>query len=341
MKLKKILKIMALVLISLFLVFALFFFWATTGTTPKEKLAEIITFPVAQKPEPGQETFTIMTYNIGYLSGMSNNLPIREDKVFFTKNINTFLDRLKETQPDFIAFQEIDYHSHRSYYIDQLSTIAREAGYSHAARAVNWDKRYVPFPYWPPRVHFGRTLSGQAVLSRWPIDWAERRVLVKPSDQPFYYNAFYLDRLMQLVRVTINGRELMIINIHLDAYSQNTRQQQALTVLTAYRSYKESYPVLLLGDFNSTPPEAPVKKGFADEPGTDYTNDGTIEMFLSEADLRPAFPSAEAFTFPTVKPDRKLDYIFYDPRKIKVVEAGIPGIDSSDHLPLFIKFIFL
>lgn len=332
---------MAIILLSLFLALALFYFWATSGTLPEEDLAAVLTYPVSQEPQADQETFTFMTYNIGYLSGMTNNLPIKEDKAFFEKNMTTFLETLAKTKPDFIAFQEIDYNSSRSYNIDQLSTIAHKAGYGHAAKAVNWDKHYVPFPYWPPSVHFGRTLSGQAVLSRWPIASAERHVLARISDKPFYYNAFYLDRLMQVVKLTAAGHELILINLHLEAYSPDTRQKQIKTVLTTYRKYKNDYPVLVVGDFNCTPPGAPHKNGFADEPETDYTNDRTIEMMLAEPDLRPAFPSADAFTFPTAKPDRKLDYIFYDHRKIKVMKTDIPHLDSSDHLPLVIKFIFL
>lgn len=332
---------MALILLSLFLVLALFYFWATSGTLSKEDLATVLTLPVSQEPQEEQETFAIMTYNIGYLSGMTNNLPIKEDKAFFEKNMTTFLETLAKTKPDFIAFQEIDYNSSRSYNTDQLGTIARAAGYGHAAKAVNWDKRYVPFPYWPPKVHFGRTLSGQAVLSRWPIVSAQRHVLARILGRPFYYNAFYLDRLMQVVKVIAAGQELILINVHLEAYSPDTRQKQAETVLKTFRKYKDDFPVLVVGDFNCTPPGAPHKNGFADEPETDYTNDRTIQMILAEPDLRPAFPSADAFTFPTAKPDRKLDYIFYDHRKIKVVEVDMPGLDSSDHLPLVIKFIFL
>jgi len=43
--------------------------------------------------------------------------------------------------------------------------------------------------------------------------------------------------------------------------------------------------VLLLGDFNSIPLDAPQKKDFPDEPVTDFTNDKTVQFFLEDPGL--------------------------------------------------------
>jgi len=341
-KLKIALTVVTILLLVAILAFVVFYFWATSGTLPEEKLSEIITYSnsPAKTPEDkgDKEIFTVMTYNIGYLSGMLNNRPVRADKTFFEKNMAAFLHVLNDVQPDFIGFQEIDFHSHRSYYIDQLRTIAENAGYPYAAKAINWDKRYVPFPYWPPSVHFGRMLSGQAVLSRYPILSAKRVVLQKAATKPFYYNAFYLDRLVQVVKIKTGSKELIILNVHLEAFSKNTREKQVNVVLDIYRSYKNNYPVLVIGDFNCVPPTAPKKNNFSDEPETDFTGDQTIRFFLDEPGLEISSP--ERFTFPADKPNRKLDYIFYSRDKIDLIEAFIPESAGSDHLPLVIRFSF-
>lgn len=331
------LTILAILLFVLILAFVIFYFWASSGTQPRDKLSEIITYTDTPESPGTQEIFTVMTYNIGYLSGMTNNQPVkRPEKAFFDKNMEAFLHLLEEIQPDVIGVQEIDFHSQRSHYVNQLETIAEKAGYPYAAKAINWDKRYVPFPYWPPSVHFGRVLAGQAVLSRWPILSTERVVLPKPKSKPFYYNAFYLDRLIQVVKIKIGSRNLIILNAHLDDMDQETRENQAKRLLNIYRSYKDDYPVLLVGDFNSVPPDAPQKKDFPDEPETDFRNDRTIQFFLEEPGLKAA--DITTFTFPTDSPTRKLDYIFYTHDKIELIKVFVPNLDSSDHLPTVTQF---
>jgi len=332
-------KIIVILFFILVLLLVVFYFWAGSSTLPEEKLAEIIVFSDKTAISPvKQEVFTVMSYNIGYLSGMTNNLPMKPGKPLFEKNMETFLQLVKEVQPDFIGFQEIDFHSRRSHYINQLRTIAEKSDYTCAAKAINWDKRYVPFPYWPPSIHFGRMLSGQAVLSRRPILSAKRIVLQKPKNQPFYYNTFYLDRLVQVVTVKIDSKDLIILNVHLEAFEQETRETQAKRVLNIYRSLKDDYPVLLMGDFNCVPPDAARKKNFLDEPGTDFSNDKTIEVFFKEKSLSRASP---AFTYPADKPNRKLDYIFYNHDKIKLIHAFVPKINSSDHLPVVMQFALM
>jgi endonuclease/exonuclease/phosphatase family metal-dependent hydrolase len=335
--LKMSLTILAILLFVLILAFVIFYFWASSGTQPRDKLSKLITYADTPEPPQTQEIFTVMTYNMGYLSGMTNNQPVqRPGKAFFDKNMETFLQLLEATQPDIIGIQEIDFHSQRSHYVNQLGTIAKKAGYPYAAKAINWDKRYLPFPYWPPSVHFGRVLSGQAVLSRWPILSTERIVLSKPKSKPFFYNAFYLGRLIQVAKIKIDSRKLIILNVHLDDMDRETREEQAKRLLNIYRSYKDDYPVLLLGDFNSVPPDAPQKKDFQDEPEMDFRNDRTIVLFLEEPGLKAA--DITGFTFPTANPTRKLDYIFYTHDKIELIKVFIPNIASSDHLPTAMQF---
>ncbi len=331
------LTIPAILLFFLILAFVIFYFWASSGTQPRDKLSEIITYTDTPGPRQTQEIFSVMTYNTGYLSGMTNNRPVkRPGKAFFDKNMESFLQLLEKIQPDVIGLQEIDFHSQRSYYVNQLETIARKAGYPYAAKAINWDKRYLPFPYWPPSVHFGRVLSGQAVLSRWPILSTERIVLSKPKSKPFFYNAFYLDRLIQVVKIKIGSRDLIILNVHLDDIDRETREDQARKLLNIYHSFKDDYPVLLMGDFNSIPPDAPQKKDFPDEPGMDFRNDRTIGFFLEDPGLKAA--DITGFTFPADSPTRKLDYIFYTHDKIELIKVFVPGIAGSDHLSTVMQF---
>jgi len=300
------------------------FFWARSGRLPDEALAQ--TKRYAAPDTTVGDTLTVTTYNLGYLSGMTNNEPVVRSDSFLAANLDQALRLLRRADPDLIGFQEIDYGAARSGYVQQLDTIATELGFPAATQAVNWDVRYLPFPYGRPAVHFGRTVSGQAVLSRYPIRRHHRHVLARPP-QSFVRDAFYLDRLAQVGVVAVGGRPLAVVNVHLEAFDAGTRRRQARTVNRLYdRLTATSLPVLLLGDFNSPLPDSVGSTGRA------------VELLLADTDLRPVFPDSSGRplpgTYPADAPTRAIDHIFYSPTHFAVadrrVQCGAPS-PPSDH----------
>ena len=302
----------------------LFFFWARSGPLPDEALAQ--TKQYAAPDTTAGDTLTVTTYNVGYLSGMTNNEPVVRSDSFLAANLDRALGLLRRADPDLIAFQEIDYGAARSGYVQQLDTIAAQLGFAAAAQAVNWDVRYLPFPYGRPAVHFGRTVSGQAVLSRYPIRQHHRHVLARPP-QSFVRDAFYLDRLAQVAVVDLGGRPLAVVNVHLEAFHTPTRERQARTVNRLYdRLAATGLPVLLLGDFNSSLPDPTGSAGRA------------VERLLADTDLRPVYPDTSdrppPGTYPADAPTRAIDHVFYPPDRLAVVDRQIQcGAPSppSDH----------
>lgn len=337
MKIKILIAAVSLVVICA--VITIFFFWAGSSSCTPAQWSSIYHYPGESFRTDCTGLIRIMTYNIGYLSGMTNNLPVREDQYFFTRNMAAFQTYLVDHPVDIAVFQEIDFNSHRSYRIDQLETIARESGFPEAARVVNWDKRYVPFPYWPPSVHFGPILSGQGAVSRFVISSQRRVQLHEPDNMLFFKRKFYLQRLAQVLRLKVGGRELVVINVHLEAFDQDTRLKQARQVLELCREFRDNGPLIVLGDFNCVPPDAPQKTGFKDEPGIDYHGDDTVRLFLDETWLASALTGVA--TFPSQRPDRQLDYIFYTPRWISRRSAFRVPLKSSDHLPIVMEFSLL
>lgn len=194
----KVIKVFANFLIVFVLAFVVFYFWARSPVYSESEYSNIIQF----SDDSGlgiKDTFSVVTYNIGYLSGMTNNQPVDRPLGLLEDNLGRAVQLLRAKKPDIVAFQEIDFNSQRTYYINQLEQLALHAGYHIGAEVVNWDKHYVPFPYWPISCNFGRMLSGQAVMSRSSILSNTRIVLPKPASNPFYYNDFYIDRLAQVV----------------------------------------------------------------------------------------------------------------------------------------------
>ncbi len=320
-------------LLPLLLLLLVFYWWAQQGQLDPGQLH------VEKDLEEGfrsdTDTFSIMTFNIGYLSGMTNNMPVKPEKSLFDNNLSKARELIKKWQPDIIGFQEIDIASRRSYNVNQVTGLSQ--GYFHAITSINWDKKYVPFPYWPPTIHFGEMRSAQALLSKFQVRRSERIVLTGPKSAPFYYRAFYLDRLLQVLETSVDGRSLIVLNVHLEAFDQETRELQAREVLEVVEQYIETTPLILIGDFNARPPYA----------SETVTNEETIKMFLEHPLLDVAVDietylarESEHFTFDTSEPYEKLDYIFYSNQSIQPVEVHTlsEAGQISDHYPVFMKF---
>ena len=214
---KKILVILLLLVLS----FVAFYFWGSSNNWDIEKYNQIKGF--TDKPFSTSDTLSVMTYNIGWLSGMTNNLPVDRDEDLYAKNLKDALVVLKKYKPTIIGFQEIDVFAKRSFYYNQPDSLGIYLEYLNGGLAVNWDKKYVPFPYWPLKFHFGKLISGQYVMSDLEILNNEYVVLPKPINAPFYYKAFYLDRLIQKTWLKTNKGDLLVMNVHLEAFDQETR----------------------------------------------------------------------------------------------------------------------
>ncbi|QNM84478.1 endonuclease/exonuclease/phosphatase family protein [Polaribacter pectinis] len=321
---KRFIKVIFRLLLLLVFAFVIFFFWASSSTLDEKEYSKLMTNQFENSID-NDSVFSIVTYNIGYLSGMTNNRPIPKPKELFDTNLEQVLAETKKVNPDIVAFQEIDYNASRSYNVNQQNEIAK-LGFNYVAQAVNWDETYVPFPYWPPSMHFGKVVSGQSIISKYPLKKHQRIVLERVADAPFYRDALYLERLAQVVKVILNGREVVLINVHLEAFDKPTRVNQFEAVLKIFNKYKEDYPTILLGDFNSRARdlEAIIQKMF-------LMNDVGNAAFNKENPKN---------TFNTRNPFKRIDYIFYTKNSIEYISGKVlvEFGESSDHLPVEMSF---
>ncbi|WP_299162365.1 endonuclease/exonuclease/phosphatase family protein [uncultured Tenacibaculum sp.] len=321
---KNIIRILLRLLVLVLVLFAVFFFWASSSTMDAKEYSKLI---VNNYPEnlDKDSVYSIVTYNIGYLSGMTNNLPIAKPKELFENNLKKVEKELKKVNPDIIAFQEIDYNASRSYEVNQEEEFSK-LGYNNIARGVNWDERYLPYPYWPPSMHFGKVVSGQSILSKYELKDYERIVLERVPDSPFYRDALYLDRLVQVVKVVFEGKEVVVINIHLEAFDKPTRVRQFDYVLNVFKRYKENYPTILLGDFNSKArdQEAVIQKMF--------TMEGVGNAAFNIQNPKNTFDTKDLY--------ERIDYIFYTEKSIEYVGGNVLNDfgQASDHLPIEMQF---
>lgn len=322
----------------IFVFLTAFYFWAKQSVLSPNEYALKYTFN-QRAPLSLPDTFSVMTFNIGYLSGMTNNLPMERELLFLHNNLLAFSGLLKDYKPEILAMQEIDFASKRSNYVNQFEEIASLNHYAYGAKVINWDKKYVPFPYWPFSQHFGEMQSGQALLSQAKIGSHKRIVLPKPQSNPFYYDAFYLDRLAQVLWIDA-GREdsMLLINVHFEAWDVPAREEQAHIISMLYKQYNKEYPIILCGDFNAQPP-------FSEK-----TQEKTIDILLSNPNIQMAIADSiyrknihSYYTFNSENPYMKIDYIFYNPSHLKLLEADVlrESGQISDHIPVWARFCFV
>ena len=153
---------------------------------------------------------------------------------------------------------------------------------------------------------------GMAILSRHPLR-SVNPVRLPGGNEP---------RIALAVEVMLPGGEtIMAVNVHFDwVRDDGFRFAQASALAEWLRELE--MPYVLLGDFN-------------DQPGS-----RTLDLFHALAG-EAAKPTEERFTFPSVEPDREIDFIFAAPRtRWRIGEARV--IDeqvASDHRPVVAELV--
>ena len=275
---------------------------------------------------------TVLTWNTSYFYGTGSEGPGYKTRSQgdYQSRLNQAILLVKELNADLIFLQEVDFHSKRSYYVNQARQMAEELGY-HWIELSSWNNRYVPFPYWPFSNQFKRVDNGGAILSRFPLKKIEGFLFDHPRSKPWWYNHFYPYRYMMSAEISLgNRRRLRVINTHLEAFDQKARLKQIEKIVKYLRSLPGPY--LLAGDFNMLPVGSDKDHGFINYPDDDYRGDKSFSVLTEPLGISPQ--SLEK-TFPSDHPDRKLDYIF---TSVKASDCRVVKTTLSDHLPLLCEF---
>jgi len=327
-------------LLALPVLFGLFLLWALSpavspGKFPPEGIFQGTAPEAAPAAEKGR-SLKIVSYNIGYASGDKNNLPLPLTREEVEKNLKDMAEALSKLNPDLVLLQEVDFRSARTFGINQMEFLSRALGLPYGAYVVTWNKRYLPWPYWPPRAQFGRLVSGQAVLSRFPIEKQELLRFPKPASNPFWYNWFYLDRIAQKLILTRDGQPLAVFNVHLEAFDPKSRggQAEALGLWVKEEATQEKW---VGGDFNSI---SKLRADLTEEEKKALEDRGeALRIFMDLTGLSNAEDGNEVLTMPSWNPVKKIDHIFYDASRFRMMKMGtVPGLVASDHLPVWAEF---
>ncbi|QNL45384.1 endonuclease/exonuclease/phosphatase family protein [Oscillibacter hominis] len=200
--------------------------------------------------------YKIVSYNVGfgaysadYSFFMDGGRESRaRSKEAVEENIGGALEAVASQNPQFVLFQEVDIGSTRSYQADERAMIQeRMAGYG-GVFAQNYDS---PYLFWPLNEPHGKSRSGMLTLSAYRIGESRRRSL--PVEEGLW-KFLDLDRCYSVSRLPVdNGRELVLINAHLSAYTKDGSIADAqLRQLAAQmlEEYQKGNYVICGGDFN-------------------------------------------------------------------------------------------
>ncbi len=322
--------IILLIFFSIFLGYALL--PAVSETTLPE--SGLLTFNI--NPLPDDEEFKVVTYNIGYASRLKNNRePVSRKEV--ETNLKDMARALLPLNVDVICLQEVDFRAERTYNINQLEYLAEELHLPYTAYVILWNKRYIPWPYWPPSYHFGRVVSGQAILSRYRITDHTLHRFNKPKEHPFWYNWFYLERVTQGIHFSLNGKSVALWNVHLEAKQELTRKIQ--TEILAHEVIKNRREIVIVaGDFNSA--SSFQENEFAASERVSLKNSRNfLESFSQTTGLKNAEGQEPLYSYSSARPIKKIDHIFFNNGLILKNVENLQ-LTASDHLPLFASLKF-
>lgn len=222
-------------------------------------------------------------------------------------NLGRVAALVRETRADVVLLQEVDRLTTRSGNVDQLRELERGTGY-HGA--------------------FGRTLDyqggeyGIALLSRWPI---VHDTLVPLRIDPPQQRAggSYEPRGMLAARVAMPGRELRVINTHLDASrDDHYRRQEVAQVAAQLDSIAGLAGGLAIagGDFNAEPGTATHRA---------MTAEGVRDAWAACGD------GGSGYSFPASAPVKRIDYLFIA-NAAECASARVLVTEASDHRPLLV-----
>jgi endonuclease/exonuclease/phosphatase family metal-dependent hydrolase len=204
--------------------------------------------------------FRVLSWNIGYASldaaqdfFMDGGKRVRPSSDQVVKaNLRGIWDFLSAGDYDIVQIQEADTASRRSWYVDQAGSLT-DAFKGSAAFAYNFFAPLVPYPV-PEFI--GQVSSGLLTLNKFPVSRAERISLPNPFRWPV--RTANLKRCLLVERLPVRGsdRELVLVNLHLEAYDDSGGREAQTRALMEFliAEYEKGNYCIAGGDFNQTFP---------------------------------------------------------------------------------------
>lgn len=266
-----------------------------------------------------------------------------ESKEAVQNNMNGIKAAIETLNPDILFLQEIDRGSSRSRMADEYAQMKTHFSAYQASYANNYKVAYVPYPM-PP---LGKVVSGVATFSAFAVSDAQRIQLPVPFSWPV--STINLKRCLLVSRVPIENsdKELVLVNLHLEAYDDGEgkiAQTAMLAKLLSEEAEKGNY-VIAGGDFNqifSTTDDSkfPTKEGNWKASAIDVAQFPGEWQFLMDESV----PSCRLLDMPYKGADHETfqyylidGFIVSENVTVALLETQDLGFAVSDHNPVLMR----
>lgn len=271
------------------------------------------------KDDPGY--LTVMTYNIRYDNP--------DDGVNrWDKRKETVAEAIRFFDADVIGIQEGLYH--QVQYLEQklanysVSGVGRKDGkkageFSAILYNTQKFKLLQDSTFWLSPTKTKPSVGWDAALPR-ICSWAEFNI--KGTDRNFYF-----------------------FNTHFDHIGKKARRESAKLILHEAHRIAGTSPIVLTGDFNSTPDTEvyAILTGRNDDDGAYLSDAMQVATYPHYGPLGTYYHHGGGFNVDSGKDGEKIDYIFVSD-EVKVIHHAISGMFRdgrfpSDHLPVISKIL--
>lgn len=218
-------------------------------------------------------------------------------------NLYRIAEIIDRSDADIIGLNEVDKHfSIRSHYEDQISWLANQLKMEHA---------FSPSISIKSKNNSRIREYGNALISRYPI-------LSKKSHSFNLLPGITEGRSILDASIRINDQPFQIFVTHL---SLNPFLHRIQTNFIINQLHKNSFPNIIMGDWNMRP-----------------ESKGWLKITSHVQDAWHIGGKGAGYTYPSLHPKTRLDYIFVDQR-IKVIETNVVTNTpkASDHLPIIAR----
>jgi endonuclease/exonuclease/phosphatase family metal-dependent hydrolase len=326
-------------------------FLTLTEYRPNAVEAVSVSGSAARAPKPG-DALSAVSFNIGYC-GLPAEVDFFMDggkmsrvgsKNVVERDLAEVIEAMMVEGADLTLLQEVDRDSKRSYHVDEASTLADSLG-GQAMFAPNFLCPFVPIPLTDP---IGKVDSGVMTLSTLTVSESSRRSLPSPFTWPV--STCNLKRCLLTTRIPVDGagKELVVVNLHLEAYDDGAGKAAQTKVLVDFltEEYAKGNYVVAGGDFNQWLPgvdlaKYPVKVAGAYMPGTIEKAILPDGWTFAVDDSTPTCRSNDK-PYDASNPDNQyyaIDGFILSPNvKLTSVKTLPLGFQFSDHNPVKIQF---
>lgn len=315
----------------------------------------------AGEPEPVvlDSIVKLLTWNVGY-GGLASEVAffydqgdffwtslghVRPDENIVEAAVDGQESTVLAVPADFYLLQEVDTAARRSYYTNQLDSMAQERPDYATYFAMNFKNGRVPIPVFQPWDHYGYVRGGLVSMTKYEPQNSMRYSL--PGKLGWPTRLFSLDRcVLRQEFATRANKKLVVYNIHLSAYDQGggaKAEQMAWLRERVLADYEMGNYVIVGGDWNQVPPGFDYAV-FSPDRADEYSQIAIDFDYLPQGWLWAYDPDTPTNRKANEVYDEKhsqkslIDFYLLSPNlKLKQVKAIDQNFAHSDHQPVYLE----